>query len=98
MMKTQMKFVRLMWSLFAVLLLAGVLVAVPALASESSGEVTVAQDRCQVLGQQEASVRNAVLVATAAKTVDGEPSCEIVLLLPANDGGRQKREVVILAQ
>lgn len=64
----------------------------------AQADVQIAQDACQVAGQRVAAERGATLLAAEAVQRNGQALCEIVILTPATDGERAKREVVVVAR
>lgn len=65
-----------------------------ALASEWG--IQLAQSACQSIGQRTAADAGATLLAVSDVTVNGSPACEVVMLVPAGDGERPRREVVVV--
>ncbi|MEM0899605.1 MAG: hypothetical protein AAGI92_06595 [Pseudomonadota bacterium] len=75
----------------------GVMAAIaPRIAMAESYEL--AQDRCQVIGQQLAQERGAQLLAASQTNAGTRAACEVVLLTQSRDGGRPRREVVVVPQ
>lgn len=58
----------------------------------------VAADNCFAVGQSIANDRGVTLVAAEAAVQNGQKVCKIVVLAPATNGGRPKREVVFIPQ
>lgn len=65
-----------------------------ALASEP--DVQIAQSACQSIGQRTAANAGATLLAVSETTINGAPACEVVMLMPAENGARSRREVVVV--
>lgn len=61
-------------------------------------DIEIAQSVCQSIGQRVAANQGATLLAASETTSNGAPACEVVMLLPASNGERQRREVVIVAR
>lgn len=80
--------------------LAIALIMVP-FGANATGQVAgieVAQSACLSIGQSVAMERNATLLAATETSLNGAAACEVVLLLPASNGERPRREVVIVAR
>lgn len=56
----------------------------------------IAQSMCQNIGQRVAAERGATLLAASETTANGAPACEVVMLLPAQNGERPRREVMTI--
>ena len=68
-------------------------------AGQNSGtQLLLAADNCFAVGQSIASDRGVTLVAAEAAVQNGQKVCKIVVLTPATNGGRPKREIVFIPQ
>jgi starvation-inducible outer membrane lipoprotein len=84
-------------TLIALLLAAGV--AMPTLAAEPLAAQTyqVAQGgNCHAIGQQYAAQMGGQLARASAESRGGQQVCVIVVLLPAKDGQRPRREEIVV--
>ena len=78
--------------LLAGLLVLSTLIAAPAQASGTQ----VASNDCYGIGMQQASQRGGTLARATPETRGGQRVCVIVILLPARDGQRPRREEVVV--
>jgi len=62
------------------------------------GLTLMAADNCFAVGQSIASDRGVTLVAAQAAVQNGQNVCKIVVLAPATNGGRPKREIIYIPQ
>lgn len=70
-----------------------------ATASQKSGaQYLIAADNCFAVGQAIAADRGVTLVAAEATVQNGQNVCKIVVLAPATNGGRPKREILYVPQ
>ncbi len=68
-------------------------------AGQSSGDsILIAADNCFAVGQSIAADRGVTLVAAESAVQNGQKVCKIVVLTPATNGGRPKREIVFIPQ
>ena len=67
-------------------------------ANERSNQILLAQDNCFAVGQSLAVERGVTLVAAEATVQNGRSVCKIVVLVPATNGERPKRQVVYIPQ
>ena len=67
-------------------------------ARESTNGVLLAQNNCFAVGQSIARERGVTLVAAEAAVQNGRSVCKIVVLVPATNGERPKREVIYVPQ
>lgn len=80
----------------ALLLLTSVTVATAD--QKSVGQLQIASDNCFAVGQAVAADRGVTLVAAEATVQNGQNVCKIVVLAPATNGGRPKREILYIPQ
>lgn len=83
---------------FSFISLAAFLIFSPlgAVASASGENIEIAQSACQSVGQMTAANAGATLLAATETTLNGAPACEVVMLMPAGNGERPRREVVVV--
>lgn len=74
------------------------LVAVANAGQKSDERLLFAQENCFAIGQSIASDRGVTLVAAQEAVQDGQKGCKIVVLAPATNGGRPKREIIFVPQ
>jgi len=58
----------------------------------------IAADNCFAVGQSMAADRGVALVAAQEAVQNGKKVCKIVVLAPATNGDRPKREIVFIPQ
>lgn len=63
-----------------------------------NGQLLMAADNCFAIGQSIASDRGVTLVAAQDAVQNGQKVCKIVVLAPATNGGRPKREIIFIPQ
>ncbi len=67
-------------------------------AKQRSNQILLTQDNCFAVGQSIAAERGVTLVAAEATVQNGQKVCKIVVLVPATNGERPKRQVVYIPQ
>jgi hypothetical protein len=73
--------------------------ATAANAAQESGEgFLVATENCFAIGQSIAANRGVTLVAAEDAVQNGQKVCKVVVLAPATNGGRPKREILFIPQ
>lgn len=65
---------------------------------KSDDALLIAADNCFAVGQSIAADRGVTLVAAQDAVQNGQKVCKIVVLTPATNGGRPKREIVFIPQ
>lgn len=66
--------------------------------SANADQLLLAADNCFAVGQQYAQQRGSTLVAAEPAVDGGKNVCKVVVLEPASNGGRPKREIVYIPQ
>lgn len=73
-------------------------VAIAHAGQKSDDRLLLAQENCFAIGQSIAADRGVTLVAAEDAVQNGQKVCKIVVLSPATNGGRPKREILYVPQ
>ena len=77
------------------LLMAGISIS-PAVAEPSAAQYEVAQADCYALGMQYAARVGGQLARATPEVRGGQQVCVVVVLMPARDGQRPRREEIVI--
>jgi len=83
-------------ALVAASIAAGHAVATPMVEPRRADTIVLAAGDCYAIGQQVADQYGGTLAKATASDNGGQPVCVIVVLVPAKDGQRPRREQVVV--
>jgi hypothetical protein len=84
-------------ALAAITLILGALAFAPSASAQDANVIPVSGD-CYAIGEQLAQENGGTVAKAVPVTVDGQPMCKIVVLIPGAEGERPKRQEFTVPQ